>query len=415
MRVLFVVGQFPAVSETFILGQATGLIDRGHELDIYAIAATRAVDGIAHDDVFRYGLAKRAFYLPGPHKGRLPRVLRGASLAVETAMRRPRTLLAWARARQRGAAVGTGQCLSRALPLIRRRRYDIVHCQFGTVAIPLLPLRSIGVADAPLVVSFRGYDISRFVREHGAAGYREVFAAADLFLPNCDYFKRRLVALGCDERRIVVHRSGLDLARFPLVRVRPPFAGLVRIVMVGRLVEKKGTEYAIRAVGRLVRRGHRIELIVIGDGPLALALRSLAADLGVPDHVRFTGWQDQRRVAEWLADSHLVVAPSVTAADGDEDAPVNALKEAMATGRPVVATRHGGIPELVEEGVSGFLVPERDAIALAERLEYLVTHPGVWPAMGAAGCARVARDYDLKHLNDRLVETYRDLLGRTRR
>ncbi len=414
MRVLFVVGQFPVVSETFILNQATGLIDRGHELDIYAIATTRAVDGIAHDDVQRYAMLKRAFYLPGP-RGRLPRVLRGAGLAVETTIRRPRTLLAWARSGHRGTAAGTWQCLNRALPLIRRRHYDIVHCQFGTVAIPLLPLRSIGVADAPLVVSFRGYDISRFVREQGAAAYREVFAVADLFLPNCDHFKRRLVALGCDEQRIVVHRSGLDRARFPLVPVKPPVAGVVRIAIVGRLVEKKGTEYAIRAVARLVRRGHRIELVVIGDGPLAGPLRTLAAGLGVPDCVHFTGWQDQRRVADCLSDSHLVVAPSVTAADGDEDAPVNVLKEAMATGRPVVATRHGGIPELVDDGVSGFLVPERDADALAERIEYLVNRPDVWPAMGAAGCARVARDYDLKLLNDRLVEAYRDLLRRTRR
>ncbi len=415
MRILFVVGQFPAVSETFVLNQATGLIDRGHEVDIYAIGSTRALKGVVQLDVLRYGLAKRAFYAPAIPRRRLLRALRSAGLVAETAMRRPAALAAWGRQRHAGTPAGAGQLLYHAAPILRRKRYDIIHCQFGSVAQPLATLRKLGAVTGGLVVSFRGQDSSRYVRQHGRDIYREVFEVGDVFLPNCAYFQRRLLALGCDPRRVIVHRSGLDCARFRFAHRHLPLDRPVRILMIGRLVEKKGMEYGIRALARVTGGGCRVELVIVGDGPLAPQLSALARDLGVTPLLRFTGWQDGSQIAEWLATSHLLMAPSVTAADGDEDAPVNVLKEAMATGMPVIGTRHGGIPELVEDGVSGFLVPERDTEALADRLLYLVTNPQVWPAMGEVGRAFVARHYDLNGLNDRLVEIYRDVDSRTDR
>ncbi|MEN9223394.1 MAG: glycosyltransferase, partial [Thermostichus sp. BF3_bins_97] len=104
------------------------------------------------------------------------------------------------------------------------------------------------------------------------------------------------------------------------------------------------------------------------------------------------------------------LAPSVTASDGNQDAPVNVLKEAMAMGLPVISTWHGGIPELVQEGVSGFLVPERDPQALAERLSYLIQHPQRWSEMGRAGRSFVERVFDLETLNDELVRQYQRIL-----
>jgi colanic acid/amylovoran biosynthesis glycosyltransferase len=101
----------------------------------------------------------------------------------------------------------------------------------------------------------------------------------------------------------------------------------------------------------------------------------------------------------------------VTGKDGNQDAPVNTLKEAMAMGLPVISTKHGGIPELVQDGVSGFLVPERDANAIATKLSYLITHPEIWEAMGKAGRARVEKQYDMDKLNDELVDIYQQILN----
>lgn len=113
---------------------------------------------------------------------------------------------------------------------------------------------------------------------------------------------------------------------------------------------------------------------------------------------------------EILNNAHLFIAPSVTAKDGNQDAPINVLKEAMAMGLPAISTDHGGIPELVEDGVSGFLVPERDVDALVEKLGYLIEHPEIWTEMGRAGRAYVEAHYDLNKLNDQLVAIYRQVL-----
>ena len=187
--------------------------------------------------------------------------------------------------------------------------------------------------------------------------------------------------------------------------------GLVRILGVGRLVEKKGFEFAIRAVARLIKARGNISFEIIGDGPLRDELQQLISDLGVEKSIRLVGPRNSPEIVDKLRRSDLFVATSVTSQRGNQDAPVNTLKEAMAVGLPVLATVHGGIPELVEDGVCGFLVPERNVEALADRLTYLIDHPDLWPDFGLAGRRRVEKMYDINSLTDDLVETYERLLG----
>ena len=182
------------------------------------------------------------------------------------------------------------------------------------------------------------------------------------------------------------------------------------MITIGRLVEKKGIEYAIRAVARLARQ-RPVEYLVVGDGPLRSSLQELVDSLGAGGTIQLVGWKLQDELIELLDRSHLLLAPSVTAADGDADAPVNTLKEGMAMGLPTVGTWHGGIPELVRDGVSGFLVPERDADALFEKLLYLVDRPQEWEAMGRAGRQDVEATYNMEVLNDELVALYRSLMS----
>jgi colanic acid/amylovoran biosynthesis glycosyltransferase len=118
------------------------------------------------------------------------------------------------------------------------------------------------------------------------------------------------------------------------------------------------------------------------------------------------GWKTQQEVAEILGQAHVLLAPSVTAPSGDQEGTPVALMEAMAMGMPVIATRHSGIPEMVRDGENGFLVPERDPEALAERIAHLARHPEQWEALGRAGRAVVEREFDVNPLNDRLVEIY---------
>ncbi|MEO0841023.1 MAG: glycosyltransferase, partial [Cyanobacteria bacterium J06643_5] len=135
----------------------------------------------------------------------------------------------------------------------------------------------------------------------------------------------------------------------------------------------------------------------------------LIRELEAEDYIHLLGGKNEADIIELLSKADLFIAPSVTAADGNQDAPINVLKEAMAMGIPVLSTLHGGIPELVEDGVSGYLVPERDVDALSQHLGDLLSDTQSWEAMGKAGRAFVEQHYEINSLNDRLVELYLSL------
>ena len=161
---------------------------------------------------------------------------------------------------------------------------------------------------------------------------------------------------------------------------------------------------------KLENANQRVEYKIIGEGPLRDNLERLIQDLKAGETVKLLGGRDEQEIHAILDHSDIFMAASVTAKDGNQDGQINVLKEAMAVGLPVVSTQHGGIPELVQDGVSGFLVPERDTDALAEKLSFLIQHQELWPQMGRAGRATVEKNYDSDKLNDELVEIYTRLL-----
>jgi colanic acid/amylovoran biosynthesis glycosyltransferase len=177
------------------------------------------------------------------------------------------------------------------------------------------------------------------------------------------------------------------------------------------LVEKKGIEYAIRAVAAVVRTGRAVQYDIIGDGPLRPHLSKLVEQLAMSSFVTIHGSKRKPEVVAMLMSSHMLLAPSVTAANGDQEGIPVALMEAMATGLPVVSTWHSGIPELVSDGESGFLVEERDVGSLEERLIYLLDHPDIRARMGQRGRMFVEAQFEIDKLNDRLVEIFTECLN----
>lgn len=410
MKIAMIVGDFPVLSETFILNQITGLIDRGHSVDIYAFEALEVSTTKVHPDVEKYHLLNRTYYGPPMPANYFLRALKGIRLLSANCYKNPLALLQSLNVFKYGKSSASLRLLYRTLQFVGKESYDIIHCQFGMYAPDGMWLRNIGILRGKLITSFRGYDISGYVQERGDDFYNQLFETGDFFLTNCEYFKRRLLKLGCKEKKLVVHGSGIDCSRFLFTPRRLQPDEPIRIATTGRLVEKKGIEYSIRAIALLADVNQNIEYNVIGDGPLREELQQLIQELNLSDKVKLLGWQQQQELIEILNNSHIFIAACVTGKDGDQDAPVNTLKEAMAMGMPVIGTLHGGIPELILDGISGFLVPERDVNAIAEKLGYLIKHPEVWPEMGRAGRAYVEEHYDTNKLNDELVEIYRQLL-----
>jgi colanic acid/amylovoran biosynthesis glycosyltransferase len=414
MKIAFIVGEFPVISETFILNQITGLIDRGHEVDIYGYQPSNTSK--LHPNVEKYQLLKRIHYVPQVPSNYFWRFLKALGLIFANFHKSPLVLLRSLNFFKYGKRSVSLRMLYSVIPFLVLKSYDIIHCQFGLYAYcPFgdyvfegMVLRDIGAIQGKLITSFRGYDISWYVQEYGEDVYKPLFVKGDFFLTNCNFFRKRVIKLGCDERKIIVHGSGIDCSRFEF-KARHQSDDKIRIVTIGRLVEKKGIEYAIRGVAKLIKQYPNMEYNIIGDGGLKEQFQQLIEELNIAEQVKLLGWRNQPEIITILDKSHIFIAPSVTASDGNQDAPVNTLKEAMAMGLPVIGTLHGGIPELIEDGISGFLVPERDDLAIADKLQYLIEHPEIWEQMGRAGRAYVEANYDMNKLNDELVEIYRQV------
>jgi len=413
LRVAFLIPVFPEIHNTFILNQITGLLDRGVDLDLYPLAVGSYER--AHAEVAQYRLAERDRHIPvpEPHLERL--------LGMVRRVVRPRF---WDRAvfdalnPLRGKAAWSLLPAYTALSLAGSDDYDVVHVQFGNLA-PLVErlLRKRG-SKAKLVVSFRGADTTSHLARNPEL-YRAVFDNVALALPVSEDLRGRLIAAGSPPQRTVVHRSGVDLRRFEYrPRSREP-GQPTEVLFVGRLVEKKGIRDALDAFALALRAledgdartGPLARFTLVGSGPLEAELKGLAAELGSGAAVRFAGPLDADGVARAMDSSHLLLAPSVTAANGDKEGVPNVIKEAMASGMPVLSTVHGGIPELVEDGVSGFLVAEHDVAGLSDRLVRLISTPESWPKLGRAGRAKVEAEYDSEMLNDLLLERYRSVVA----
>jgi colanic acid/amylovoran biosynthesis glycosyltransferase len=408
MKIAFIVGTFPNLSESFVINQAAGLIQRGHQVDIFADC--RGDRQKVHPWVAQYNLLERTYYLPAVPASLWRRVWVALGLLARYVFLDSVGVMRSLNVIKYGQQSLSLWMLLTLVPNLTQD-YDIVHCQFGTHSYRGQCFRNLNTPNAKLVTTFRGDDISRFIQEKGPHIYDFLFQTGDFFLTNCNFFEAKALRLGCPADKLTVHRSGLDCAKFLFQPRYFPADGAVQIATTGRLVEKKGLEYGIRAVAQLVNHYPRLHYSILGDGPLRLALQNLIQQLGLAQHVTLLGWRHEQEIIAHLQQVHLFIAPSVTAKDGNQDAPINVLKEAMAMGIPVISTLHGGIPELVEEGVSGFLVPEGDADALAQKLQYLLAHPEQWPQMGKAGRVAVETHYDLNDLNDSLVDIYQQLLS----
>jgi glycosyltransferase involved in cell wall biosynthesis len=293
--------------------------------------------------------------------------------------------------------------------VFRRERFDLIHAHFGPGAVYALPYAM--RHDLPLVVTFHGYDVpilltsDRFKPEHWRYWLASfpLFRRIDRFLAASLDLRELLLRRGADPERVFLYHLGVDV---PAYRRDPVERDHVEVVMIGRFVEKKGHEFALRAVARARAAGAPLRLVLIGSGPLQAPMKALAAELGLMEGAAdFIDAVPHAEVQRRLAQADVVIAPSVTAHNGDRESGILVLKEAGAASLPTVGTHHGGIPEIIDDGVTGFIVPERDVEALADRLLRLARDPDLRTRLGAAARLKMEREYDLT------TQVRRDLAG----
>ncbi|MBI5154597.1 glycosyltransferase [Candidatus Poribacteria bacterium] len=410
LRVLALVSRFPSFSETFILGQLAGLIERGADLSILAFDRG---DPPFHPDVEKHRLSDRTRYAVPVTGTPVARAIKGIGLLARFGPKHP-ALAFRALNPALGRTALSFRLLSLAAPVAELdRRFDVVHAFFGPNGVFAADLLRAGILHGRLLVGFFGYDVSQFPQQWGPGIYRSVFRYADRVLVLSEQMRTEVCALGCTSGKLAVHHLGVDCSQFAFRERQPPPPGTPpRVISICRLVEKKGLAHALGAVAALRRGGVAFEYTIVGEGPLRQALEEQARASGIADCVRFLGARSQPEVSELLDKADIFLCPSVTTADGDREGTPTAIMEAMARGLPVVSTHHAGIPEVVLDGVTGLLAPERDEAALASALRRLAEQPDLWSGFGRAGRQRAEAEFNIAIQNDRLLSIYHELAGR---
>jgi colanic acid/amylovoran biosynthesis glycosyltransferase len=401
MNIAFIVDEFPSISQTFVLNQITGLLDRGHQVDVF----TREIraEKQQHPDIQRYRLLERTHHLGCPIS-RWTRIVRGADLCVRQMRTNPGAVLGSLNVFRYGRCASSLTLLFQTAPFFRH--YDIVHCQFGHNGRLGAILKELGL-QKKLVVTFHGYDI-RAGLAGGGSLYGELWDEVDCLIAISKYNHDHLLRFGGDPEKIVYHPVGIDCERFSY-KSRSGQRGnhRIKLLSVARLVEEKGLESGIRALHQLTQDAPEVlfRYDIIGEGPLRARLQQLIDELGLRSDVHLLGAKSQDEVIEALHESDILLAPSLA-----EALPVS-LMEAHAVGLPVVASQVGSVDQIVEHGVSGYLVPPGDVAALCRCLRELIDQPDKRVEMGRRGRRHVEQHYDIDQLNDRLVNLYTDLLA----
>ena len=392
LKILIFETYFPPKTSTAVLNQITGLIDRGHEVYIYARDSgdMRCIN----PDIEKYGLMKRVYFSKNKDNKK--------NTTDKTSKTGRYRLQRYLSNRRRGV-----KRYLRNLPS-DLHTYDIIYCPFGYRGTEFLDVFKKRNLKAKFVIGFRGADLSRDI-QNDAHKYDALFKRGDLFLPVCDYFKQKLIKLSCPEEKIIVLHSAIDCRLFFFKQRKFPKKKIIRIISICRFVEKKGLEYGIKAVAALLEKHKNIEYRIVGAGPLKNKLLNLVQELGVRDKIKIMGQVSQKRVANLLDASHIFLLPCTTAKNGDKEGIPNSVKEAMAMGLIPISTYHAGIPELVKNE-AGFLVSPKSVSALVEKINYLIKHQKVWLKMSLAGRKIIEEEYGKEYINDQLEQVFQHLV-----
>lgn len=297
--------------------------------------------------------------------------------------------------------------------LAKKAGVDLILAHFGPVGLAGM---QVGLLNSiPSLTIFHGYDVSMLLlNPRWVEHYRTLFEFSSHCICISDVGRQRLIGIGCPPEKVSAIHLGVDIGKFAYQDRAPALArrGQKRLLMVSRLAEKKGIPVAMRALRAVLEQAPELTLRIVGEGEERPKIEELRRELGLERHVELVGALDSDGVRQEMAGCHLLLQPSVTARDGDQEGIPVVLMEALASGIPVIATRHSGIPELVIEGRTGFLVPEHDIPALAKTVLRVIQDPALASSLGRAGRAWIEQEFNLTLQAERFTRLLMTVLQR---
>jgi len=416
LRIAYCVSHFPYQSETYLLNQLKELLEDGHDVTIFSIG--RFKEYPKHAILEQYKLLERTIYRPLIPKGRFKRVLVALTLLLKN-VSDAHYLIQTLNPFKYGMYALSLQFFYDTVPFLQKKEFDIVHCQFGPNGIKALNFQELGLLTGKLITSFHGFDINEkaflsWPVHYSRKGlYKDLNKACSLFTVSSFFSKQTAVNLGISPGKIEVLPVGLDTDKFKR-HPQPSTSDISNkfiVLTVARLVEFKGIKYGVKAVSCIQKEFPNIEYHILGEGEKREELEVLISSLNLTEHVFLHGATTQEKAIQYYQMAHTFILTGYEAADGEVETQGLVVQEAQSMELPVIVTNAGGTPEGMLDGETGFVVPQKDTTAIAEKLRFLILNPEAGRQMGKAGRAFTVKKFDAKVQHRKLMLLYFSLLN----
>jgi glycosyltransferase involved in cell wall biosynthesis len=293
--------------------------------------------------------------------------------------------------------------------LIKKLDIKLIHAHFAYMGNYALQFKK--YFNIPIITSFYGLDIYQLTKNPlYRLQLKRLFKRGDLFTGYSSVMRERAIELGCPPEKVITFTVGIDLNKFKFKERKPE--GLINILYIGRLVEKKGVVYGIRAFAKSFQRHKNIRMTIIGDGPLYNEIAAEIQKLGMSEHIKMLGYVAD--TSGYLDNAHIFISPSVVAKNGDAEGGINVtVIEALACGLPSIVTRQTQ-SDLIFDDRTGYVARERDADDLSHKLNKLIENPHLIAKFGIIG-RQMAEKLDSKLQVQKLEKIYGDLIAKYER
>lgn len=393
MKVAYILGIFPKLSESFIINEIVELLKKGHNIQIYSYHSPK--DHIKHEVFREYNLLERTHYFSFNRLFKV-NLFYFLKYFVTGLLRDLFNFRFSARILEFNlkAAYFT--------VIIRKNRSDILHSHFTTTGS--FSKRLGEFLGLPYILTAHAFDI--YMSQENEL--REVMESARSVVTISEYNRNYLQNEIGIKNRIEVIRCGIDIEKFnPKGKSHPD--NKIKILTVTRLVEKKGLEYLIKAMPAVISEIQDINLTIIGTGPLEGHLKQIMKDMNIEKYVEFRGGVSDSELKHYYENADMFILPCIIAGNGDRDGIPVAIMEAMAMELPVISTRISGIPELVSDGISGILVPQKNEISIADAILKLCKDRDLRHRMGENGRKIINKKYNIALESRKLINIYNNV------
>ena len=405
-RVLTITATFPSLIQPWLINQLLQIISHGGD---NRIIARRSELGVYASGIDKYNLLDNYLIVP-EKKSKLILSLLNCFQSVDSLLALLRGIFKYFKViNSKNFTVKEKLYSISLLPYLGMEDIDIIHSHSEMAGYKFLPI--IESLEVPFVITFHGLPPAG-VKPLEASERKRYLNGASVILVNTEFAKKQYVSLGANPEVIKIIPQGIKLDEFVFVSKTFPHDKEINILTVGRFHPDKGQKYAIQAVASLIKQGFNIKYRLVGNGPDKVKLIQLATSLGIIDHVEFYSSVSDDELRNIYTLSHIFILPSLKDRNGlHEETQGVVLQEAQASGLIVIATKTGGIPECIDDGVSGFLVNERSSDDIESALSKLLSSPDQWDMYQKLGRDWVETHYDINIIGDRLNEVYEHIIS----